>query len=69
MLQDASEDKLDASDMKLLPEFVTGHTSEEIRYFFKSAARSASGVPDLKALLADLGEAMNTICDYSGGDE
>jgi hypothetical protein len=48
---------------------VTGHTSEEIRYFFKSAARSASGVPDLKALLADLGEAMNTICDYSGGDE
>ena len=69
MLSDASENKLDASDMKLLPEFVTGHTSEDIRYFFKSVASSASGVPDLKALLADLGEAMNTICDYSGGDE
>ena len=69
MLQDASEDKLDAFDRKLLPEFVAGHTSEDIRYFFKSAASSASGVPDLKALLADLGEAMNTICDYSGGDE
>ena len=68
MLQDASEYKLDASDMKLLPEFVAGHTSEDIRCFFKSVASSASGIPDLTALLSDLGEAMNTICDCSGDE-